>query len=1731
MKKYFYSLLLLVLSASFAAAQTNITTLSEVPAEFVRQMVLLLKDAKRPDCDEHAKAFEKLGKGSSFSVEKTKALGEIGTKMIKLNMRPFPAIDAFARAIMAIEGNANGSAQFDNWIAVTKQTLDNNSKKQSDFVTYLNFSEDLFARQAFTWIDKLGPNWIMSAPDYQLLYENKQPCLTINRPIDLRCVRKEKDSVTIKNTKGIYYPISAAWRGETGSVDWERAGLGKSVNALFGKYSVDCKKSAYKVDTVQLSYPSYFTQPIQGRFEENVELNAKQGNTDFPRFQSFQNVFNIDNLGEGVKYYGGFKLYGTDLLGPGTVDKKATIRIYNRENKLVALARSTQFTISKGEKILTEDAEVSLYFGTDSIFHPDVRLRYNIPKRELQVGRSEKSSSKGTFADSYHQVDIDVDDIQWFIDSTNMNIGKKTISYGSGTETQCRFESNNFFSEREWVKHQAIATKNPVAELADMSNETERTIDAKSYAAALGGFSVNAILPLLQGLVQSGFIYYDYDKELITVKDKVEHYADSYVKLKDYDVLRIISSENGINGKFNTSTNNIAVNGVKNILVSDSAQVIFEPIKGKVNLKKNRDMDFGGSVYGGYGVFLGRKYHFNYDQFDVDMDTIDVFNLRIPTGDFSGDGTPLIEPLKTNIEDTNGKLSILESDDKSAAKYIREREKKRKEGLAIGEKQDKSRYLSPYPMFEAKAKSHAYYDHKYTEKGCYKRDSFYFHLEPFTIDSLHNFDPRGISFDGNMVSAKIFPDFQEKLRVQADKSLGFTHTLPEGGYQTYQGKAKYQGTITLDNKGLQGKGSLDYLTSNFKSDSIIFRPKSMSATAERFDVAEDRNGAVKFPKVEGKDVAITWKPYDDDMEIASKKDPFRFFGQEKYLRGVLHMTSKGLEGSGRFEWEEGIVDSKRMKFGPNNLKADTANIGIKSLDTAKLAFSSKNVKIYSDFDNENSKFESNAPNPISEMPYNEYITTFDKFDWNMKNKNVAMSSGRGLMGKFISVASNQDSLSFSGTAGNYDLSTFKLVVEGVPFIKTADAQVYPKDGKIIIQKNAQMEPLVDAQIIADTLNRYHVINRANVQIQGKKRYHAAGFYEYNVGDRKQEILFSDINATQDGKKWVTKGSGTADEKDNFLVDKRISYKGIIKLAANDKNLTFDGFAKINSMILKDETWFSVNSPIDRKNVVIQYDEPKNPLNEKVFTEIRMGQRSTDTGDVTVLYPLIMRTPLQRADRVYFGCKGALKYVEKTNEFRFGDSVKVATDRPKGEMITYNDNTGKYVAEGKLRIGELLAPITADIAGTASGDYRDPSLPISFDLVGGFKLPFINKALEIMANDIAAQVELKDINYNVKLLNTALPQLMDEPKAKRALESAGIGLVDMPKDPDYTFFFGKMPMKFNPDFKSFICDSLGLTSMTKKSFNKKIGGFLEIRHIDKGGKPFEVMHLYIEPAPGTYYYFNFEQGVMSGISSNPAFNTAITSLKKKEGKVKVKKGKISQTVQIELADDAKRSYFVGRMRGNSGLPPEPVGGAIIPIDSTDATPPADTTTKKLDPFAIPENDTTTNRVPKAPTTDQPKKKKEVINTQPPPMPVESETRHEKGDWLKLPPDQAEKKEAERKLKEAKAAKDTAKKAADDEVLRLQKEAADKAAENDEIIRKAAEEAAMKKAVEEADKKAKEDAAKKAADDEALRLQKEAIDKADNDAKAIEEAARKAAEEAAKNSTPPQDGTTPVPPKKY
>lgn len=80
----------------------------------------------------------------------------------------------------------------------------------------------------------------------------------------------------------------------------------------------------------------------------------------------------------------------------------------------------------------------------------------------------------------------------------------------------------------------------------------------------------------------------------------------------------------------------------------------------------------------------------------------------------------------------------------------------------------------------------------------------YFVIPPFEIDSVSSSDPNSIAFDGQFHSGDIFPEFEEKLRVMPDKSLGFEHQISEEGIDLLNGEAKFYGSIRLDNQGLRG---------------------------------------------------------------------------------------------------------------------------------------------------------------------------------------------------------------------------------------------------------------------------------------------------------------------------------------------------------------------------------------------------------------------------------------------------------------------------------------------------------------------------------------------------------------------------------------------------------------------------------------------------------------------------------------------------------------------------------------------------------------------------------------------------------------------------------------------------------------------------------------------------------------------------------------------------------------
>ena len=199
----------------------------------------------------------------------------------------------------------------------------------------------------------------------------------------------------------------------------------------------------------------------------------------------------------------------------------------------------------------------------------------------------------------------------------------------------------------------------------------------------------------------------------------------------------------------------------------------------------------------------------------------------------------------------------------------------------------------------------------------------------------------------------------------------------------------------------------------------------------------------------------------------------------------------------------------------------------------------------------------------------------------ISKKEVAFKNESGLKGDFISIHPDKDSLAFQGESAFYDLKTNELQIGGVEVIQTCDAFVYTDDGEIGISKGGIMDTIVNAKIVANTENKYHVINRATVNLIGKKDYRATGFYEYNIGKREQEIEFANIIGTRVGKgkrsekKTVTRADGEVTEVDSFYIDHKTEFRGKIQLNAESKNLSFNGFARLDAPNMPSRHWFSV----------------------------------------------------------------------------------------------------------------------------------------------------------------------------------------------------------------------------------------------------------------------------------------------------------------------------------------------------------------------------------------------------------------------------------------------------------------------------------------------------------------------------------------------------------------------------
>ncbi|MFC2096063.1 hypothetical protein ACFLQ3_00005, partial [Bacteroidota bacterium] len=945
---------------------------------------------------------------------------DVCNSMLKNKARRDPHFTKYYDIVMAFHRSREAMKHYDNWEKGIYFIFENEKYPLRVITEYFKHTKSLIQESLI--FSTYSTSWYTSSSDYEFVVDENLKI--VFSKTNLTCKIK-RDSIGIFETTGEFYPITNQWIGEEGYVTWARAAYSAdSVKAELKNYKINFTKSGYSADSVTFINKYYFTDPILGKLSDQVVHVMSPDKAIYPEFNSYQKRFQIENIYPDINYDGGFSMKGSNLLGSGDQNNDAYLYIQKNDTTIITSVADTY--MFKHGRIVSNNAQITIHLKNDSIFHPGISFNYNASIKEVSLTPSDRIVSKGPYFNSYHEISMRFDRLLWRLDEDKVYLTKRrATAIGNATYT-----SSNFYNLIEFERLMMYDQFHPLLVIKNFAGKRNSEMFSGEELARFLRYDDYQIKQMLMFLSVDGFIFYDTDKDEAIIKQKLYDFIDARFGKIDYDVIKFNSETSDLihNGVLDLKTYDLEINGVPQIFLSDSQDVTIYPKHQKIIMKKNRDFHFAGVIEAGLFTFFGQDFDFSYDslRIKVQTDERDMYN------------NPILAHIKNTVEIITGELLIDNPQNKSGFQSFPQ-----------------------YPIFNSNKNSFVYYDASNIFNGVYKRDSFYFELEPFSIDSLDNFKVEGLSFDGRFTSSNIFPPFDDAIYMRPDYSLGFRRNTPDEGFPLYEGKGKYYNIIDLSNKGLKGSGTLEYLTTSAQTDSILFFPDSTKIHAIDFSLSQKTSG-IEFPEIKSTQVDVTWYPYKDIMYAEQTDEPFSMFGNNSLLTGSLTIKPTGLSGKGVMNLEKAELKSKLFNFESNSFSSDTTSFNLKSLNKTDFNFLTENLNGKIDFSIQSGSFNSNESFTIARFPKNLYLSYLDKFDWSITKDEIAIESSPqvdttaseeikelarlkddDLPGAlYMSIHRSQDSLRFASTHAIYSLRDSSIKATEVEYIRIADALIF-----------------------------------------------------------------------------------------------------------------------------------------------------------------------------------------------------------------------------------------------------------------------------------------------------------------------------------------------------------------------------------------------------------------------------------------------------------------------------------------------------------------------------------------------------------------------------------------------------------------------------------------------------------------------------------------------------------------
>jgi hypothetical protein len=1110
--------------------------------------------------------------------------------------------------------------------------------------------------------------------------------------IDLYAHRFE-DMMLIQSTIGKYTFVDRHWYGTGGKVTWDKSGV-RGVNAkIIGDYEINMINPKYKIDSCIFTNPTWFDEPMSGILEDKLMSKNSKLRGRYPRFSSHRADIEFHRLAEYFNFKGKVRQEANSIKGFSS-GKNASELTFKDTSGV-----SAKFTVSevalKKNFLFSPKATVRLTYNdiTDFIVNNQITVRYAQKDEVLRFGTTSGKNSNVRYLNSFHNLLFNADNMIY--DTKTKDLVFENKKYGNTVTKKTYFESTNYFDEKYFLDIFGFNDTHPFSMI--MGYRRKYPHDEKIYLDDFANYirhDISEIKLMINSFSKKGFVHYNQEEGYFYPLQKTSDYLKFFSKKKDYDQIRFVGSIDSLKriGTINLDSMSFIIYKPDYIQISETKKVFIIP-EIPINYRKGGSFKTGGELSFGPLYMYGGDYDFDYEKYTLGIKEAEKLRIRMHTGEYNEYGEPEYKVVSSDIEEVDGYAVIDYPNNKSTMYKFKE-----------------------YPQFVSNKPSFIYWNKKSIAGGAYNKERFFYKLKPFKLDSLSESGTSNISFDG-VLHSSVFPEFEQKIKVQKDFSLGFNLNTGENWKHSY-GNSKFKGELSLDSKGLQGNGRFIYKTIDFFSSDMVFLLDDFHCTVDSTNIVESH--IEKLPALDFTDARMHWSTRNDSMLFNSQKNPI-LVGEKKdtELKGSLLFTGNEYLGSGVSKYKYMKIKSQRINYKVKGVKADSARIEIYDKGIKDNLFESDSVSFSYDYKSKIGTCNFKSEKHPSLFPINNIVAESQGLKFNLQALEFTPIDEEPFF--MQSVRDDMEDVSFFADKITYNTKKRSLKLDGIDQLKVYTSEIKLADNSVEVQLGGSLGKIGNAELYLDDA-KHHRLIEANIDLNNSASYRANGKY-----------LYYDRNKTPDtiGVMYLSReiigivGYANVNKKNTFQISPEFECFGKVGINSTKLELSIKGVLRIRDIDarLKSE-WFPVNFEFVADSIYV-------PLNKLKRNQYIGPVYSYKTNSI---YPCYINKRRKTDDRTLLNTKSLYMKSTDNNYVEFMSKDKINNPLNFGSFISLNKFNGDYFGNTNL----TLLPKTGFIKQKHFGEftYLRSENKFEMSLASSYKFPLQEEILDKINSFVA-----------------------------------------------------------------------------------------------------------------------------------------------------------------------------------------------------------------------------------------------------------------------------------------------------------------------------------------------------------------------------------------------------------